>query len=1143
MGKENRDTGENMSVLELKKSNLGKSLKRTKLLLVALISASIALTGLTPAVAAAPTYNTISGNASGTVITITYNDTLGTTQVPAVADFQLARLSPAGGTIQETITAVNINVTQVELTLDRPMLFGQDYLLSYTPSLGNELEGTVSGEFVDPIVAQAADNIVATPSASNLALQSAVSDVTGMILTLTYNGALASDPLPSSMAFPISNVTVPGLVGIDQVSIIGSSIELTLLTALEADHVYEISVLTPLGDLLDSNGDYLEPSFDVIANNVPSAIATLTSTIGTVDDIAETIADIPNGTTLAEFQAAITPAPGATSVIYDADGTTPATELASGKLVIVTAANNTTTKSYLVTVIDAPSDIDITTFDLITDVNAGEAGSATYADAAAVIAALPLSAFANNGAVNVPVTTWSDNDGYDPNTAGTYIFVATLGTLPTGWTNTLNLSAQVSVIVAPAVIPSTNPVFESAATNLQGNEIVLTFSEPLSESNIPARADFTVDMDGGYVPSSDYNVLISGRKVMLDFMFPFSSSNVLQVMYGGTDLQDLETNQVVGFGFQPVTNNVPAPTYDITYERGQGTGTGTAPTALALETGETFTVATNTFERPGYIFDQWGSSVGYFSPGDTFTVATSDITLFAEWLLDLSAYDAAISSVNANDYTAESWATYQEIIQTIFLIPMISTPSDVATATTTVLTAQADLVALAPTTYTITYVSETTTGTVPVQSALATGETFTVADSLATYDGWIFQGWQSGSDSYTAGSEFTVGSSNVILTAIWVLDTSPLFYLLTNLVETDWTPESWATLQAFEEGYPDLATPADVSTAVVDFTAAISALVPAAVPGDLTAYNAALGQVTELNFTEASWAVYQSTVIGNPVSSSSPQVDIDAATNTLIAAQGNLVTSTATNVVGLTESAATSELTDDGFIKGAVSTTAVGATAENDGKIKTQTPAAGTNLARGQSVALVLYAYTAPVETPVVSTPAPFIDYQALLAAKIAADAKAIVDAKAAADAKVAAEKAAADAKIAAEAKAVADAKAAVEAQAAADAKSAAARKAVEDEAAAVEAAVKKAAANTIKISNSGKSRSKISMDLADKYFGLIAYVEVGTSVKGVMKYSVVDYLAIAKADGTASLLVKKLAKGQIVRIKVGKTVVVSKKI
>lgn len=67
------------------------------------------------------------------------------------------------------------------------------------------------------------------------------------------------------------------------------------------------------------------------------------------------------------------------------------------------------------------------------------------------------------------------------------------------------------------------------------------------------------------------------------------------------------------------------------------------------------------------------------------------------------------------------------------------------------------------------------------------------------------------------------------------------------------------------------------------------------------------------------------------------------------------------NVVGLTETAAGTALVAAGFVKGAVTTAdnAAGATALNDGLVKTQSIAAATVTNLGTSVALVKYAYTA----------------------------------------------------------------------------------------------------------------------------------------------------------------------------------------
>ncbi|WP_256761046.1 S-layer homology domain-containing protein [Cohnella sp. WQ 127256] len=84
-----------------------------------------------------------------------------------------------------------------------------------------------------------------------------------------------------------------------------------------------------------------------------SSVATMTSTIGTVSTggtANETITNIPYGTTLAALKAAITPAPDATVEVYEADGTTIATALATGNKVIVTAQDGVTTVTYTVAV-------------------------------------------------------------------------------------------------------------------------------------------------------------------------------------------------------------------------------------------------------------------------------------------------------------------------------------------------------------------------------------------------------------------------------------------------------------------------------------------------------------------------------------------------------------------------------------------------------------------------------------------------------------------------------------------------------------------------------------------------------------------------------------------------------------------------
>lgn len=147
---------------------------------------------------------------------------------------------------------------------------------------------------------------------------------------------------------------------------------------------------------------------------------------------------------------------------------------------------------------------------------------------------------------------------------------------------------------------------------------------------------------------------------------------------------------------------------------------------------------------------------------------------------------------------------------------------------------------------------------------------------------------------------------------------------------------------------------------------------------------------------------------------------------------------------------------------------------------------------------------------------------------------------KAAAD-KLAAEKAAADAAAAlklADEKAAAETAAALKAEAAAEALRAIEAQKIADAEAAIQAkADAKAAANTGKTKSTSKT-TKITLDLADKYYGEIAFIELVAKVKGRTKITVLDYFVINNENGTATSIVKKLAKGQRIQVRIGTKIV-----
>ncbi|MDR1588755.1 MAG: S-layer homology domain-containing protein [Oscillospiraceae bacterium] len=105
---------------------------------------------------------------------------------------------------------------------------------------------------------------------------------------------------------------------------------------------------------------------------------------------------------------------------------------------------------------------EITGFEPITAVSAGVAGygAKTLGELLGVGGGLPaeVTARATHGLVEIPVTEWTPDGGYDATVPGSYVFTATLGALPQYTANPHGLTAQLAVTVAAPVHAQT-PVF------------------------------------------------------------------------------------------------------------------------------------------------------------------------------------------------------------------------------------------------------------------------------------------------------------------------------------------------------------------------------------------------------------------------------------------------------------------------------------------------------------------------------------------------------------------------------------------------------------------------------------------------------------------------------------------------------------
>ena len=219
-----------------------------------------------------------------------------------------------------------------------------------------------------------------------------------------------------------------------------------------------------------------------------------------------------------------------------------------------------------------------------------------------------------------------------------------------------------------------------------------------------------------------------------------------------------------------------------------GTGTGTVPTQADVLQGATFIVAVGTgLTKPGYTFNGWKDETATaYLAGATFTVAATNVILTAQW----TANPLRTITYNAGTGTG-TVPTQVDVLQGATFIVAVGTgltkpgytfngwkdATDTAYAAAATYTAGAGNVILtaqwSATSQSVTYIANGATGTAPTQVNVLTAGTFTVAAaSTLTKAGSTFTGWKDANGiDYSAGSVFTMGITNVTLTAQWQVNT------------------------------------------------------------------------------------------------------------------------------------------------------------------------------------------------------------------------------------------------------------------------------------------------------------------------------------------------------------------------------------
>jgi uncharacterized repeat protein (TIGR02059 family) len=149
----------------------------------------------------APAFSNASVNSAGTVLTLTYNETLNPTTAPTSA------FSVTVNGIARIVNSAVVSGSGVQLTLASPVGSGQTVVVSYTaPSVdsttaNSAIQDTAGNDAISRL-SQSASNS-STLDLTAPVFSSAAVDSAGTLLTLTYNENLFATTAPTS-AFTVT---------------------------------------------------------------------------------------------------------------------------------------------------------------------------------------------------------------------------------------------------------------------------------------------------------------------------------------------------------------------------------------------------------------------------------------------------------------------------------------------------------------------------------------------------------------------------------------------------------------------------------------------------------------------------------------------------------------------------------------------------------------------------------------------------------------------------------------------------------------------------------------------------------------------------------------------------------------------------
>ena len=242
---------------------------------------------------------------------------------------------------------------------------------------------------------------------------------------------------------------------------------------------------------------------------------------------------------------------------------------------------------------------------------------------------------------------------------------------------------------------------------------------------------------------------------------------------------------VVGTSNITLTAHWTAISYNITYDFGGGQGTVPAPATAII--GTTFNITNTTPTLTGYTFSAWFDGTRRYLGSASYAVSSSDVVLTAlftqngytsitylpnggsgvapnqDGLLEGSRF--LLSDGTALTKIGSTFSGWSDGIRTYqpgesYYVGSYASPISLTAQWTPV--------------YVVTYSQGAGAGTPPTDAtSYFLGDTFIVADSTGlSKSGYTFTLWNDGVNTYLPGAVYTVGSTDIVLTAQWSQDSS-----------------------------------------------------------------------------------------------------------------------------------------------------------------------------------------------------------------------------------------------------------------------------------------------------------------------------------------------------------------------------------